>query len=131
MRQKRQAEDAVRRAAEQAAHEEEMAELEARLAAECLAAVKRKEELREPKENHPSFLSGATPWRLRAAASVAAGNTTPPAITTLLTSSGAYRPPVLRGASSPVIRTPSGSTVILSNKPSPFGGAKPREESVP
>src|SRR5258708_7071383 len=123
MRQKRQAEDAVRRAAEQAAHEGKMAELEVRLAAERLTAVKR-EGLPELTENHPSFLFGATPWRLRAAA----GNTTPPTTTTLLASSGAYRPPVLRGASSPTIRTPSGSKVTV--KSSPFGNAKPREEPV-
>ncbi len=114
----------MRRAAEQAAHEEEMAELEVRLAAECLAAVKCEEELRELKE----FLSGATPWGLRVAASAAAGNTTSPTTTTLLASSGAYRPPVLRGASSPTIRTPSGSKVTV--KSSPFGNAKPREEPV-
>ena len=103
MRQKRQEEDAVRRAAEQAAHEEEMAELEVRLAAERLAAVKCEEELRELKE----FLSGVTPWGLHVAASAAAGNTTSPTTTTLLASNGAYRSPVLRGASSLAIRTPS------------------------
>ena len=119
MCQKRQA---VRRAAEQAAHEEEMAELEVRLAAECLAAVKCEEELRELKE----FLSGATPWGLRVAASAAAGNTTSPTTTTLLASSGAYRSPVLRGASSLAIRTPSASKVIVSTRPSPFGGVGPR-----